>query len=87
MGKIIVIYHSQQYGNTKILAEALAEGAREAGADVNLINTGMIGNTKLIGGDINHNSKHEKIFHFITKKGTFTYNEASDEFKSKLQIR
>jgi multimeric flavodoxin WrbA len=39
MGKIIVIYHSQQYGNTKILAEALAEGAREAGAEVNLINT------------------------------------------------
>ena len=23
MGKIIVIYHSQQYGNTKMLAEAL----------------------------------------------------------------
>ena len=39
MGKIIVIYHSQQYGNTRILAEALAEGAREAGAEVNLINT------------------------------------------------
>ena len=39
MWKIIVIYHSQQYGNTKILAEALAEGAREAGAEVNLINT------------------------------------------------
>jgi len=39
MGKIIVIYHSQQYGNTKILAEALADGVREAGAEVNLINT------------------------------------------------
>jgi len=39
MGKIIVIYHSQQYGNTKMLAEALAEGVREAGAEVNLINT------------------------------------------------
>ena len=39
MGKIIVIYHSQQYGNTKMLAEALAEGAREAGAEVNLTNT------------------------------------------------
>ena len=39
MEKIIVIYHSQQYRNTKILAEALAEGAREAGAEVNLINT------------------------------------------------
>jgi multimeric flavodoxin WrbA len=39
MGKIIVIYHSQQYGNTKVLAEALAGGAREAGAEVSLINT------------------------------------------------
>jgi len=39
MDKIIVIYHSQQYGNTKMLAEALAEGVREAGAEVNLINT------------------------------------------------
>jgi len=39
MGKIIVIYHSQQFGNTRVLAEALAEGAREAGAEVHLINT------------------------------------------------
>ena len=39
MGNIIVIYHSQQFGNTKVLAEALAEGVREAGAEVNLINT------------------------------------------------
>jgi len=48
---------------------------------------GMIGNTKLIGGHIGHNSNHEKIFHFITKKGTFTYNETTDEFESKLEIR
>ena len=46
----------------------------------------IIGNTKLIGGNINHNSKREKIFHFITTKGIFTYNEASDEFKKKLEI-
>ena len=39
MGKIIVIYHSQQYGNTKVLAEALAEGVRGAGMEVELINT------------------------------------------------
>src|SRR4030042_2234874 len=39
MAKIIVIYHSEQFGNTKALAEALAEGAREAGAQVELINT------------------------------------------------
>jgi multimeric flavodoxin WrbA len=39
MKKILVIYHSQQFGNTKILAEALSEGAREEGAEVALINT------------------------------------------------
>jgi len=39
MGKILVIYHSQQRGNTKEVAEALADGARTAGAHVVLINT------------------------------------------------
>ncbi len=39
MGKILVVYHSQQFGNTKELAEALAEGSREAGAEVELVNT------------------------------------------------
>jgi multimeric flavodoxin WrbA len=39
MGKVLVIYHSQQRGNTRELAEALADGARTAGADVVLINT------------------------------------------------
>jgi multimeric flavodoxin WrbA len=39
MAKILVIYHSQQYGNTAILAEALAQGARGEGAEVTLINT------------------------------------------------
>jgi multimeric flavodoxin WrbA len=39
MEKILVIYHSQQFGNTKILAEAVAEGAREAGAEVEIVNT------------------------------------------------
>lgn len=48
---------------------------------------GMVGNAKLIGGNISHNSNHEVIFDFITKKGTFSYNEATQEFKSKLQIR
>jgi len=47
----------------------------------------MIGNSKLVGGHINHNSNHEKIFHFITKKGTFTYNEGTEEFERKLEIR
>jgi flavodoxin len=31
MPKVIVIYHSQQFGDTKTLAEALAEGVREDG--------------------------------------------------------
>ncbi len=37
--KILILYHSQQFGNTKVLAEALAEGARESGAEVELVNT------------------------------------------------
>jgi hypothetical protein len=47
----------------------------------------MIGNYKLVGGHISHNSRGEKIFNFITIKGTFSYNERIDEFKSKFQIR
>ncbi|MBW1612535.1 MAG: FprA family A-type flavoprotein [Deltaproteobacteria bacterium] len=39
MGKILIIYHSQQFGDTKALAEAFADGARNAGAKVELINT------------------------------------------------
>jgi hypothetical protein len=48
---------------------------------------GMVGNAKLIGGDISRNSNNEVIFSFITKKGAFSYNEATHEFKSKLEIR
>lgn len=47
----------------------------------------MVGNAKLIGGDFSHNSYHEKIYYFIIKKGTFTYNEMTGEFERKLQIR
>ena len=39
MTSVLVLYHSQEYGNTKRMAEAVAEGAREAGADVALVNT------------------------------------------------
>jgi multimeric flavodoxin WrbA len=39
MAKVLVIYHSQQFGNTGILADALAEGAREENLEVVLINT------------------------------------------------
>jgi hypothetical protein len=46
----------------------------------------VVGNAKLIGGRISH-VNHEMIFDFVTKNGTFSYNEATQEFKSKLQIR
>jgi len=48
---------------------------------------GLVGNAKLIGGDISHNTNNEMVFDFITKKGIFSYNEATHEFKSKFQIR
>jgi hypothetical protein len=48
---------------------------------------GMIGNTKLIGGHISYDDNHDQIFNFITTRGIFSYNERTDEFKSKLQIR
>lgn len=38
MKRILVVFHSQQYGNTKILAEAVAEGIRRAGAEARLVN-------------------------------------------------
>ena len=38
MSSILVLYHSQEYGNTALMAEAVAEGARAAGADVTAIN-------------------------------------------------
>lgn len=39
MGSILVLYHSQEYGNTAAMAQAVGEGARDVGADVTLINT------------------------------------------------
>ncbi|MFZ7112395.1 MAG: flavodoxin family protein [Desulfatiglandales bacterium] len=39
MKKILVLYHSQQFGDTSALAEALAEGVREAGVALEMINT------------------------------------------------
>ena len=39
MASILILYHSQQYGNTQLMAKAVAEGAGEAGAEVTLINT------------------------------------------------
>ena len=37
--KAIVIYHSQEYGNTQIMAEAVAVGLRESGCETTLFNT------------------------------------------------
>ena len=39
MPTILVLYHSQEHGNTGAMAEAVAEGARDAGAEVRLVNT------------------------------------------------
>ena len=48
---------------------------------------GMVGYAKLIGGHIGYNDEGDKIFHFITNKGSFSFNVTSREFKSKFQIR
>ena len=39
MKTILVIYHSQQFGNTKILADEIARGIFDAGGTAKLINT------------------------------------------------
>jgi len=39
MTKALVLYHSQEFGNTKIMAEAVAEGLKEAGCQYVLFNT------------------------------------------------
>lgn len=39
MSKALVIYHSQQYGNTAQMAEAVAEGLRSSGLKVVMFNT------------------------------------------------
>ena len=36
MVKALILYHSQEYGNTGAMAEAVAEGLRSAGAEVDL---------------------------------------------------
>jgi multimeric flavodoxin WrbA len=39
MTKALVLFHSQAFGNTAPMAEAVAEGLREAGCEVDLFNT------------------------------------------------
>jgi len=43
MKKILVIYHSQEYGNTEACAKLVARGAQEvSGVEVKLINTNVM---------------------------------------------
>ncbi len=39
MIKALVLYHSQEFGNTAEMAEAVADGLRESGCEVDLFNT------------------------------------------------
>lgn len=39
MAKALVLYHSQEFGNTAAIAEAVAEGLRAAGCEITLFNT------------------------------------------------
>ena len=39
MTKALVLYHSQEHGNTAAMAEAVVEGLREAGCEVDSSNT------------------------------------------------
>ena len=39
MAKALVLYHSQEFGNTAPMAEAVAEGLKAAGCEVDIFNT------------------------------------------------
>ena len=39
MVRALVLYHSQEFGNTAAMAEAVAEGLRNAGCEVDMFNT------------------------------------------------
>ena len=39
MANILVLYHSQVFGNTEAMAQAVADGARQSGAEVSTVNT------------------------------------------------
>mgnify|MGYP001044993537 CR=1 FL=1 len=39
MVKALVLYHSQEYGNTERMAEAIAQGLKESGCEVTRFNT------------------------------------------------
>ena len=73
MGKILVVYHSQQFGDTKALAEALAEGAREAGSELSV-------NMVLLGTLVRHGNMPfgrevvEEVLNSRTKKSFLEMN-------------
>ncbi|NQU76580.1 MAG: FprA family A-type flavoprotein [Planctomycetes bacterium] len=39
MPKVLILYHSQEHGNTHAMADSVGQGAREGGAQVELVNT------------------------------------------------
>ena len=39
MPSVLILYHSQEHGNTAVIARAIAEGAAAAGAKVTSVNT------------------------------------------------
>jgi len=39
MSSLLILFHSQEHGNTAAMAAAVGEGAKEAGATVTLVNT------------------------------------------------
>jgi len=39
MASILILYHSQQHGNTHAMAQAVADGAQQGGDEVRLVNT------------------------------------------------
>ncbi len=48
---------------------------------------GIVGNAKLVGGRFDYNGEHEKVFLFLTNKGSYSFNTVTGEFKaSKLQL-
>jgi multimeric flavodoxin WrbA len=47
MSLVLVLYHSQEFGNTESMAKAVAEGVRDADGVANLVNT----NKKRLGLD------------------------------------
>jgi len=39
MANVLIIYHSQEYGNTDKMAQAIAKGVKDGGAEAVLVNT------------------------------------------------